>query len=89
MKLKQGFIISQVGEEYVAVATGEASSWFHGIVRLNETGAEIWKGLAEGLDREAIAAKLLREYDEVDQETALNAVDSIIEKLGAANILEE
>jgi len=37
MKLKDGIIVEKVGNEYIAVATGELSRDFHGIIRGNVT----------------------------------------------------
>ena len=41
MKLKSGFITHNVGKTQMMVATGSASSTFHGLVRSNETAAFI------------------------------------------------
>ena len=47
MKINQDFTIQKVGGSYVAVAVGETSKSFHGMIRLNETGAFLWKKMAE------------------------------------------
>ena len=49
MKLRSGFILREVLGAPVVVATGDAARHFHGMVKLNETGGIIWKGLQEGL----------------------------------------
>ena len=36
MKLKSGIVIEKAGDEYVAVATGEAAKSFNGIIRNNK-----------------------------------------------------
>ena len=43
MRLKEGFILHEVGEEHMAVATGEAAKAFNGIIRNNETAAYIFE----------------------------------------------
>lgn len=54
-----------------------------------ETGAFIWRRLAEGLSTEEIAEQLRREYANVDAETAQKAVQSIVDKLAKDGLLEE
>ena len=43
MKIKNGFIVREVGGENVVVPVGEMSKVFHGMINLNETGAFLWK----------------------------------------------
>ena len=59
MKIKKGFVIQQVGGQWVAVATGSAAVEFSGIVKLNDTAAIAWKGVEEGLSREQIVARVV------------------------------
>ena len=56
MKLRSGFILREVLGAPVVVATGDAARHFHGMVKLNETGGIIWKGLQEGLTEPQLAA---------------------------------
>lgn len=39
MNIKKGFVIQEVGGQWVAVATGAAAAEFSGIVKLNDTAA--------------------------------------------------
>ena len=55
MKLRSGFILREVLGAPVVVATGDAARHFHGMVKLNETGGIIWKGLQEGLTEPQLA----------------------------------
>ena len=55
--------------------------------RLNATGAAIWKGLEEGLDRETLVARLLAEF-EVSAADAAAAVDAIVEQFRAKGLVE-
>lgn len=81
MQIKKDFTIQKVGGSYVAVAVGETSKTFHGMVRLNETGAFLWKLLAEkDCTEEELTDALLSEY-EVDRETAARDVHRIVESL--------
>ena len=47
MKIKNGFVLEQIGDSYVAVALGEAASTFRGFVKMNKTGAFLWNLLTE------------------------------------------
>lgn len=87
MKIKQGFVMRDVAGQAVAIATGEASKSFHGMVKLNDTGAFIWNGVEKGLDEAEIAGQLAASYDvEVDQ--ALKDVESFIARMRDAGLVE-
>lgn len=86
MQIKKDFTIQKVGASYVAVAVGETSKHFHGMVRLNETGAFLWKLMAEkDCTEEELVEAMLAEYD-VDRETVTADVRRIVENLAANNI---
>ena len=73
---------------YVVVAAGHAAADFNGILTLNESGAELWRRLEEDADRKGLVDFLLKEYN-VDEETATKDVDLFLDKLRAANCLQE
>ena len=50
MKIRDGLKLQKIMDKYVAVPSGAAEDRFHGIIRLNNTAAQIWKGIEEGLD---------------------------------------
>lgn len=86
MQIKSDFTIQKVGNSYIAVAVGETSKTFHAMIKLNETGAFLWKKLAENdLTEEQLTNALLDEYD-VDRETAARDVRTIVENLEANGI---
>ncbi|MBO4308428.1 MAG: PqqD family protein [Clostridia bacterium] len=86
MQIKSDFTIQKVGNSYIAVAVGETSKTFHAMIKLNETGAFLWKKLAENdLTEEQLTNALLNEYD-VDRETAARDVRAIVESLAANGI---
>lgn len=55
--------------------------------RLNATGAEVWKGIEAGEDREALARRLVREFT-VELETASAEVDRLLHRLRDARLVE-
>lgn len=83
MQINQDFTIQKVGGSYVAVAVGETSKSFHGMIRLNETGAFLWNKMAQrDCSEEELVQALLAEY-EIDRETAAADVHKMIESLSA------
>lgn len=89
MKIIDGFLLSELDGGYVAVATGAAASKFNGIIRMNDTGHSIMKGLMEGKTSEEIARELVEQYDGVDLIRAKKETDGMIEKLRRKGIIEE
>ena len=77
MKIKEGFIIRQVGGENIVVPIGKTGKEFHGMIKLNDSGAFLWRFFTEeNTEAEAVAA-LLNEY-EVDEATATADVASFV-----------
>ncbi len=90
MKIKNGFVLENVGGAYIAVAVGERASTFNGIVRLNGTGAFIWNLLVEKEHtREEIVEKIVNAYEGVSAEDVVGGVASFEEKLRSAGIIED
>ena len=87
MQIKKDFTIQKVGNSYIAVAVGETSKTFHGMVRLNETGAFLWKKMSEGaVTVDELVDALLSEY-EVDRETAAHDVEQLVAQFRESGIL--
>ena len=87
MRIKKDFTIQKVGNSYIAVAVGETSKTFHGMVRLNETGAFLWKKMSEGdVTVDELVDALLSEY-EVDRETAAHDVEQLVAQFRESGIL--
>lgn len=87
MQIKKDFTIQKVGNSYIAVAVGETSKTFHGMVRLNETGAFLWKKMSEGdVTVDELVDALLSEYD-VDRETAAHDVEQLVAQFRESGIL--
>lgn len=86
MKLKDGFVTHEMGDEQILVATGNAN--FAGMVRSNPTAGFIVDCLKEDTTREEIIGKMLDKYD-VTREIVAADVDKIIAKLRSINALDE
>lgn len=87
MKIKDGFVLREIAGQTVVIATGEASKTFHGMVKLNGTGRDIWQGLARGLSEDEIAQELVEKYDGVDLAKAKEDTASLIGKMEEAGFL--
>ncbi len=86
MKLKNGFVLRQIGGSYVVVAVGLQTLDFKGMIRLNETGAFLWENLsADECTKEDLVAALTAEY-EVDDATASKDVDMFVQSLKDADL---
>ena len=89
MKIKNGFVLEQIGDSYVAVALGEAASTFRGFVKMNKTGAFLWNLLTESdMSIDELTGALTSSY-EVEREIAKSDVEKLVTKLSEAGILEK
>ena len=88
MKIRKGFVLREVAGNTIVISVGAARDIFQGMIQLNETGKEIWKGIEEGLTAERIAQRLEEVY-EVDLEEARQDTEEVIGQLEKAGILED
>lgn len=88
MKIKKGFSLRKVSNQYVVVPLEEATNHFKGIIHLNETSAFLWQSLEKGMSNtvELIEA-FMKEYN-IDEMTASNDVDNFLKVLMDANVIE-
>ena len=87
MRLKEGFVIHNVGEEHIAVATGETANEFNGLVRNNAAASAIMEQLQTATTEGEIVEAMLARY-EVSREQAAADVHRIVEQLKEAGLLE-
>lgn len=88
MKIKDGFVLEEVGGSYLAVAVGELAEKFNALVRLNETGAFLWRRLLTDKTEQELITALMNEYEGVSEELAKRDVISFLNTLKSNNILE-
>ena len=89
MKIKSGFVLEEVGGEYLAVAVGKRAKEFSGMVRLNSTGAFFWNLMADkDISKEEIIELVLPKYTGVDREQVSRDVDNLVKTLTEGGILE-
>lgn len=88
MKLNEDFVLRQVANIWVGLPLGDQTVDFSGMLKLNDSGAMLWKVLEQGADRAALVAALTAEYD-VSDERAQADVDSFLEKLFQAGCIDQ
>lgn len=88
MKIKDGFVLRKIADQYMAVPVGARAKELHGMIGLNETGAFIWERLSNGQSQEEIVKALCEEY-EVQNDAAAASVERFLEKLRAEGMLSD
>lgn len=63
MRLKYTFETMELDDQVVAVPVGEGAEAFHGVIRLNETGAFIFELLKNDMTERDIVDAMKKEYD--------------------------
>ena len=86
MKLKNGFITHEMGDQQIMVAGGETD--FAGLVRSNKTAAFIVDSLKEETTRETIVDAMTAKYD-APRDVIERDVEAILDKLRSIGALDE
>lgn len=88
MKLKEGFILHDVGEEHMVVATGRAGKIFNGLVRNNDTANFIYQQLMSDTTEEYIIDAMAQKYN-ASKELIAKDVHEIIGQIRKAGFIDE
>ena len=86
MKVRDGFILRNMGDSYLVVPVGSATVDFRCIITLNGTGAFLWELLQDECAEEELVKALLSEY-EVAEDVAARDVAGFVEELRKADLL--
>ncbi len=86
MKLNENFLTQEIDDTQVMVATGDTA--FSGIVRSNQTAAEIVNLMKEETTRDEVVDKMCAKYDASREEIAAD-VDMVIATLRKVGALDE
>ncbi len=87
MKIKQGFILKQVANQYVVVPVDKAAINFNGMITLNHSSKILYDALAKDVTEQDLVNILLEEYD-LSEEYAVRDVKSFIKLLEERNVIE-
>lgn len=89
MKLKKGYRLRSLGQEFILVAEGLGAVDFSRMISMNESAAFLWKEVEDkDFDAEMLTTLLTDNYD-IDHETAQNDVAVLLESWSAAGLIEE
>ena len=84
----EGFILREMQGEYVAVPSGKAARVLSGLIALNETGAEVFRLVQEGISREDLLKRMKELYDVPPEELEAD-VDDLLGQFRELGIVTE
>ena len=88
MKIKNGFILRKIADQYMAVPVGIRTRELHGMIAMNETAAFLWERMSEECTEDDLSQALLDTY-EIDAEKSKEVVQHFIEMLKKEGVLED
>ena len=89
MKIKDGFLVKKIVDDYLVVPTGDNIVDFAVAVSLNESGAFLWEQLKSDRTKEDLVRALMAEYEAVDNATAEKDVVEFISLLKSHGFLSD
>ena len=87
MKIKDGFELREIADNYVVIPTESRVVDFSSMIMLNEVSAFLWLQLLEDKSENDLLKAVLSEYD-VDKETAAGDIKVFVRELSAAGVLD-
>ena len=87
MKIREGFVLRQVADSWMAVPVGSMAGKIHGLVALNETAADIWNILQDDHSEDEVVEILALNYDE-EKEVLRQSVRAFLKELEDQEMLE-
>lgn len=87
MKIKDGFVLRNMMDEYIVMPTGDNIAKFDGVVVLNEVSAFVFKQLKNPVGWEDLLSAVLAEFD-VDEETAKEDLNEVLEEFRKLKLIE-
>lgn len=85
LKLKDGFIMREIGGDTMVLPSGEELD-LNMMISLNDTGKFLWVRLQEGTTIEALVEAVLSEYD-IEADEAKVQITQFVEKLNENGFL--
>lgn len=89
MRIKSGFIVQKIMDDYIVVPTGDNIVDFAVAVSLNESGAYLWELLQDETEEATLIESMLLEFEGVDEATAKADVSEFLALLRENGFLEE
>ena len=88
MKIKGTFVMRDIAGDIVIVPVGDSALAYNGMITTTKTGAELWKVLEKGCNREMLIQTLLDRFD-VDYDTASADTDKFLADLASLGLIDE
>lgn len=88
MKLKEGFVLRNIVDEWIVMPTGTSIKNFEGAIVLNDVSAFIWGKLEDPISRDDLLAAVTGEYD-IDEQTAADDLDELLKELEKLELLQK
>lgn len=88
MKIKEGFILHRIGDEYIIMQDGSSNVDFSKVINLNKTSAMLWKEMENNEFDAGTLTKALVEHYEINATTAHRDAQKFIVSLQQEGIIE-
>ena len=88
MRIKNGFILRKIADQYMAVPVGGRTRELHGMIAMNETAAFLWERMSEECTEDELSKTLLDTY-EIDEGKSKEVVQRFIDMLKTEGVLED
>lgn len=87
MKIKDGFMLRQFGDDYIVVAVGDGSEDFNRLITINSVGAFIYKFLQTDKSFDELVAAMVEKYD-ASEELLRRDAETFVANLRTAGLLD-
>lgn len=88
MKIRDGFVLRNIVDEYIVMPTGDNIAKFSGSVVMNEVSAFVFEQLKNPVTQEDLLAAVLAEFD-VDEETARQDLVELLREFRELKLIED
>ena len=88
MRMKNGFILRKIADQYMAVPVGARTRELHGMIAMNETAAFLWEQMIEDCTKDDLSQALLDTY-EIDEDNSKEVIQRFIDMLKKEGVLED
>lgn len=89
MRIKPGFTLRTIGNEHIIIADSAENVDFSRIISLNESAARLWTAIGDKEFTAENSAAKLREWYEVDEATARDDAQRLIDAWKEVGLIEE
>lgn len=87
MKIKGEYVLREIAGDTLLIPVGKTALSLNGMITLDVTAAEIWKGIEEQLTEDEILQRILNRFD-VPMAVAKQDLEEFLQELRKADLLE-